>query len=62
VSVSYTAAMRLLLVVSAMLVAACGQTGELYLPDESVETPVEIRGPADRENDEKKKPEQPPGA
>jgi predicted small lipoprotein YifL len=26
--------------------AACGQTGSLYLPDESVETPVEIRGPA----------------
>ena len=26
--------------------AACGQTGSLYLPDGSVETPVEIRGPA----------------
>ena len=25
--------------------AACGQTGALYLPDESVQTPVEIRGP-----------------
>ena len=24
---------------------ACGQTGALYLPDESVQTPVEIRGP-----------------
>jgi predicted small lipoprotein YifL len=26
--------------------AACGQTGALYLPDEGVETPVEIRSPA----------------
>jgi predicted small lipoprotein YifL len=25
--------------------AACGQTGALYLPDDSVTTPVEIRGP-----------------
>lgn len=28
------------------LLAACGQTGSLYLPDEGVETPVEIRTPA----------------
>ena len=26
--------------------AGCGQTGALYLPDEGVETPVEIRAPA----------------
>jgi predicted small lipoprotein YifL len=31
---------------SAILLAACGQTGSLYLPDEGVETPVEIRSPA----------------
>ena len=30
----------------AFLLAACGQTGSLYLPDEGVETPVEIRAPA----------------
>ncbi len=30
----------------AALLAACGQTGALYLPDSGVETPVEIRGPA----------------
>ena len=27
----------------ACLLAACGQTGPLYLPDEGVTTPVEIR-------------------
>jgi len=27
----------------ACLLAACGQTGALYLPDEGVTTPVEIR-------------------
>jgi predicted small lipoprotein YifL len=30
-----------LLLASAM--TACGQTGSLYLPDESIESPVEIR-------------------
>jgi predicted small lipoprotein YifL len=42
--------------------AACGQTGPLYLPDASVETPVEIRPtatPADE--DKEKKNTQPPG-
>lgn len=29
--------------VSAYLLAGCGQTGALYLPDEAVTTPVEIR-------------------
>jgi predicted small lipoprotein YifL len=28
-------------------VTACGQTGALFLPDDSVETPVEIRGPGE---------------
>ena len=32
-----------LLLIACTLVAACGQTGPLYLPDEGVTTPVEIR-------------------
>ena len=58
--------MRLsLVIVASMLAGGCGQTGSLYLPDESVETPVEIRGPgdepaADSERDEKKTTK-PPG-
>jgi predicted small lipoprotein YifL len=31
---------------AAALLAGCGQTGPLYLPDTGIETPVEIRGPA----------------
>jgi predicted small lipoprotein YifL len=31
------------IVLAACLLAACGQTGGLYLPDEGVTTPVEIR-------------------
>ena len=43
--------------------AACGQTGSLYLPDDTVETPVEIRTqPAPAEDDEEEKNTQPPGA
>jgi predicted small lipoprotein YifL len=39
--------MRAIIAVLALpALAACGQTGSLYLPDESVGTPVEIRGPA----------------
>jgi predicted small lipoprotein YifL len=50
--------------------AGCGQTGALYLPDEGVETPVEIRGPATpaqepapapEPKDEEKKSDQPQG-
>ena len=46
----------------AMLAAAtaCGQTGSLYLPDEQIETPVEIRVPADDEKKDEKAAE-PPG-
>jgi predicted small lipoprotein YifL len=38
--------MRVLLFACCAVLGACGQTGPLYLPDEGVETPVEIRGPA----------------
>ena len=38
--------MRALLLSCCAVLAGCGQTGPLYLPDEGVETPVEIRGPA----------------
>jgi predicted small lipoprotein YifL len=65
--------MRILLALAlAIAVAGCSQTGSLYLPDEGVETPVEIRGPgeaaapapaAQKPAEEKKedKPAQPPG-
>jgi predicted small lipoprotein YifL len=43
---SYTLPMRVLLLACCAALGACGQTGALYLPDEGVETPVEIRGPA----------------
>jgi predicted small lipoprotein YifL len=38
--------MKLALLFATALLTACGQTGSLYLPDEGVETPVEIRAPA----------------
>jgi predicted small lipoprotein YifL len=59
-----------ILLVSMAALAGCGQTGALYLPDQSVETPVEIRGPgepapapqAEPEKDGKEeKPAPPPG-
>jgi predicted small lipoprotein YifL len=59
---AYTRAMRVPPLIAATLLTACGQTGDLYLPDESVQTPVEIRGPEDKQEDEKKKPDQPPGS
>lgn len=37
---------KLPLILAAVLLAACGQTGPLYLPDQGIETPVETRGPA----------------
>lgn len=58
-------------IAAVLLTTACGQTGALYLPDEGVETPVEIRSPAATppapaeepasEDDEKKKSGPPPG-
>jgi predicted small lipoprotein YifL len=59
-----------ILVFSMAVLAGCGQTGALYLPDQSVETPVEIRGPgepapvpqAEPAKDKKdEKPAPPPG-
>ena len=40
---AYTRAMRFFLLGAVASVAGCGQTGSLYLPDESIESPVEIR-------------------
>jgi predicted small lipoprotein YifL len=63
--------MRAALILLSMAgIAACGQTGALYLPDQNVETPVEIRGPAtpapapqaEQDKDKKEeKPAPPPG-
>ncbi len=60
--------MRAMIIVCCAALAACGQTGPLYLPDEGVQTPVEIRGPAapapaaePATEDEDKKSDQPPG-
>jgi predicted small lipoprotein YifL len=58
--------MRVLLLMVGTAVAGCGQTGSLYLPDESVESPVEIRTapPQAPPKDEEKKddePAEPPG-
>ncbi len=45
-----------------LAVTACGQTGSLYLPDDTVETPVEIRTqPAAPDDEKEKKNTQPPG-
>ena len=57
---AYTPAMRAALVLALLSTAtACGQTGSLYLPDETIESPVEIRAP--EEEDEDGKATQPPG-
>lgn len=62
--------MRIFLALAlAFAATGCGQTGPLFLPDDSVETPVEIRGPgesaAPAEPDDKEKEEEktapPPG-
>ena len=62
-SLSYTAFMRKLTLtvpLLPLLLSACGQTGPLYLPDEGVRTPVEIRTPEEIEKEKKEKPAQPP--
>jgi predicted small lipoprotein YifL len=60
--------MRIALILAVTFMAtACGQTGSLYLPDDAVETPVEIRAPAPApapaptDEDEEKKDNPPPG-
>ena len=63
---AYTPAMRAAFLLTLLAtVTACGQTGSLYLPDETIESPVEIRttAPAQESEDEKKeeKATQPPG-
>ena len=54
----------------ASLLAGCGQTGALYLPDEGIESPVEVRpaappapapAPAPEPEDEEQNGDQPPG-
>ena len=61
---TYTRPMRAAFVLAfASTAAACGQTCSLYLPDETIESPVEIRTTAPPAEDEKKeeKATQPPG-
>ena len=60
--------MRIFLALALAIAAAgCGQTGSLYLPDDRVETPVEIRGPGEtpaepaEEKEKDQKATQPPG-
>lgn len=49
--------------IAAALLCGCGQTGPLYLPDEGVTTPVEVRSPTTpvppAEPDEEKKKDEP---
>jgi predicted small lipoprotein YifL len=61
---AYTLAMRVVILCVGAVLAGCGQTGPLYLPDEGVETPVEIRGPATpapETEEEKEESDPPPG-
>ncbi len=62
----YTASMRAALFLALLSTSAgCGQTGSLYLPDETIESPVEIRTPvptpAPEEEKKEEKATQPPG-
>ena len=61
---TYTRPMRAaFLIAFASTAAACGQTGSLYLPDETIESPVEIRTTVPSTDDDKKdeKDAGPPG-
>jgi len=66
---AHAPAMRAALLVALLATAtACGQTGSLYLPDEAIESPVEIRttapapaAPATEEEKKEEKATQPPG-
>jgi len=62
--------MRIFLALAlAFAATGCGQTGPLLLPDDTIETPVEIRGPGEaaapavpeKEDKEEEKATQPPG-
>ncbi|MGH8251179.1 MAG: LPS translocon maturation chaperone LptM [Steroidobacteraceae bacterium] len=58
--------MRAALALAVMvLTTACGQTGSLYLPDDAVKTPVEIRTPGtvppSEPKEAEKKKDEPPG-
>ena len=54
--------MRIFLALAlAFAATGCGQTGPLFLPDNSVQTPVEIRGPGEKEDKEEEKTNPPPG-
>ncbi|MGA0705962.1 MAG: LPS translocon maturation chaperone LptM [Steroidobacteraceae bacterium] len=44
--------LRASLLALALGLAACGQTGPLYLPDEGLDTPVEIRPAPTAETDQ----------
>jgi predicted small lipoprotein YifL len=71
---TYTSAMRVILLFALLsTLAACGQTGSLYLPDEAIESPVEIRTtappapapppsaiPAPKDDKKEEKPAEPP--
>jgi len=56
--------MRTIMLVSLLsLAAACGQTGPLYLPEEPVDTEVEIRpGPAPASGERDREEEDPTGS
>ena len=66
---AHAPAVRAALLVALLATAtACGQTGSLYLPDEAIESPVEIRttapapaAPATEEDKKEEKATQPPG-
>jgi predicted small lipoprotein YifL len=59
--------MRVFILLLGVTAAACGQTGSLYLPDEEIETPVEIRtsapppAPPPEDKDEEDEATKPPG-
>jgi predicted small lipoprotein YifL len=61
--------MRVFILLLGAMATACGQTGSLYLPDEEIETPVEIRtsapppapAPPPEDKDEEDEATKPPG-
>lgn len=47
-----TLCLRASLLALALSLTACGQTGPLYLPDEGLDTPVEIRPAPEADGDQ----------